>query len=100
MPRTKFNHLQISLNISPLFARMSISEIKEVLHKPVLLDIVSEKSGPKRFFAKFISSNQVEQLIENKECGCEFVINCASIDFLSVKINKTRILKNYPLFLQ
>ncbi|CEI99750.1 hypothetical protein RMCBS344292_13831 [Rhizopus microsporus] len=95
MYRTRFDHLQVDLFTALCFPTRS----EETFDQPVLLEAMAQKSGAKQFLASFVSSNQIEEFTGDKEYAWKFVINCASIDFISIKINKTRILKNYPLFL-
>lgn len=92
---TKFGHLQVDLFIALYFP----IRFEETFDQPVLLEVMTQKSGAKHFLASFVSSNQIEESTGDKKYAWKFVINCASIDFISIKINKTRILKNYPLFL-
>jgi hypothetical protein len=99
MPRTKFNHLQVHLDSDLFIINMTEGEITDISDRPALLEITSQKSGLKQFLVNFTSSNQVEELTTNKEYGWSFVIKCACIDFVSISIDKSRILNEYPLFL-
>ncbi|CEG63913.1 hypothetical protein RMATCC62417_00979 [Rhizopus microsporus] len=91
MPKTKFNHLQIHANTL-------ISVFDEVI-EAVLLQITSQKSSPKRFLVNRVAPNRIEEFTTYKEYQHKFVINCAGIDYLSLSISRTHILKKYPLLL-
>ncbi|CEI88846.1 hypothetical protein G6F70_001696 [Rhizopus microsporus] len=101
MPKTKFNHLKIHISIGSSIMNMLCSSIKEALDKPVLLEILSQKSGQKQFLASTTLLNQVEEvaMATNKEYGYSIAIKCISVDFISVSFNKMHVLERYPLSL-
>ncbi|CEI97341.1 hypothetical protein RMCBS344292_11476 [Rhizopus microsporus] len=91
MPKTKFNHLQIHVG-----TRISVfDEVTET----VLLKITSQKSSPKRFLVNCVAPNRIEEFTTYKEYQHIFVINCVGIDYLSLSIDRTHMLKKYPLLL-
>ncbi|PHZ16815.1 uncharacterized protein RHIMIDRAFT_266876 [Rhizopus microsporus ATCC 52813] len=94
MSKAKFSHLQIHLDSDLFIPDGCESEVKEVV-----LEITSQKSSPTRFLTNFAAPNQMKEFTANKEYGRKFVINCADIDFLSLSIDKTHVLKKCPLFL-
>lgn len=95
MPITEFNHMKIHLDID------SSNPREKALDKPVLLEIISQKLGQKKFLANICLSNQVEEIAmaTNKEYGYKFAINCASIDLISVSFNEMHVFERYPLSL-
>ncbi|PHZ08389.1 uncharacterized protein RHIMIDRAFT_269221 [Rhizopus microsporus ATCC 52813] len=101
MPKTKFNHLKLYLDIGLAMIKKLNGSIKEALDKPVLLEI-SQDSDQKQFLANTTLLNQVEEFVmaANKGYGYSIVIKCTSIDFISISFNEMHILKEYPLSLK
>ncbi|CEG84163.1 hypothetical protein RMATCC62417_18008 [Rhizopus microsporus] len=75
MCRTKFDHLQVNLFILHFFPTMSESGMKAVPNKPVLLEIMMQKSDAKQFLASFASSNQIEEFTGDKNYAWKFYKN-------------------------
>ncbi|CEG76952.1 hypothetical protein RMATCC62417_11772 [Rhizopus microsporus] len=96
MPYTIFNHLQVHIDSYSFYV---CRNKLEAFGKPRLLEIVSRKSGLQRFLIDCTASNQIEEFTTNKEYNHKLVINCVSIDFLSVSIHYRHVLKKCPLFL-
>ncbi|RCH80146.1 hypothetical protein CU097_004001, partial [Rhizopus azygosporus] len=95
IPKTKLNHLKIHISIGSSIMNMFRRSIKEALDKPVLLEILLQKSGQKQFLANTTLLNQVEEaaMATNKEHGYSVAIKCISVDFISISFNKMHVLE-------